>query len=279
MKLAYILILLLLCGHINAQRMSIIDALHLNEELDYRGKKPIKIVENNINYSIIKTEIRDRIIKAFDKSGMMTNFEFYSDNDDSFFARVSFVNDTINKIKIAKTTEVKQKKGIHKEMSKYFYDSKSYLTGSIDLEGDSNVIRKTTIVCNEKGHPTELTLFDSKDKFIAQETATYYYNLNKVVRNIELSEQTVINNKDSSKISLKNENLFPSENEIFNNYGDKVKWKGNREFDKDSFYEREYIYDSFGNWTESKIYIVRIQKNGETFKEIKSIISRQITYE
>lgn len=278
MKLSYFLIVLLLCGQINAQRLSIIDALHLNEEVDYREKKPIKIIENNINYSIVKTEFRDSIIKNFDKNGMMTSFEFYSENNDSVFYRVSYINDTINKIKLAKTTEKRQKKGIHKEISKYFYDEKSFLIGSIDLDSNNNVIRRTTIVCNEKGHPIELSLFDNKDKFIAKEKATYYYNSNKVVRNIDLSEQFVINNKDTWKISLRNENLFPDENEVFNNYGDKVKWNNKNEFDKNSYYEREFVYDPFGNWTESKNYFVRILKNGEIQREIKSFITRQIFY-
>ncbi len=263
----------------NSQRLTIIDALHLHEELDYKGRKPIKIVEKRINYSIIKTEIRDSIIKTFDNNGMIRSYEFYSYNDDSIIVRDAYVNDTINNIKLLKTSEVRQNNTIGKKASKYLYDNQSFLTSIIDYDGDSNVIRKTAIACNEKGHPIELSLFNKEDKLIAKERAIYFYDSNKVVRYIDLTEQIVINSKDSSKISLKNEHLFPSENIVFNNYGDKIKWYSNWKFDKNSYYEREYIYDSFGNWIESKIYVVQIQKNRDPYKEIKSIISRAITYE
>lgn len=264
-------------GRTEAQRLTFIDALQLNEELDYRHKRPIKIVETNLSYSIVGKEIRDKIIKTFDKAGLLSTFEFYTDND-SLIARVSYVNDTLNRLKLSRVYEVRGRNGVMRETSKYGYDNRNFLTGNLDLDNNGNFIRKTTIVCNEKGNPIEVSLLDSNNKLIAKETATYFYSTNKVIRSVEMSDIPVINNKDSLKISMKYENRYPSVDEIYNSYGDKIKWKENSFIDSKMYYEREFNYDNYGNWIDSKIYLVRFRKNGELYKELKSIISREITY-
>lgn len=278
-KLTCLLSLLLLCGHLHAQRLSIVDALHLHEEVDYRGRQPLKIVEHNLRYSIVKTEIRDKIIKTFDTNGQLTSFAFYPENSDSAAATITFLNDTLTRRKLVKTTVLRGPDGTKKETSKYFYDQQAFLTGSIDLDSDGNVIRKIIIACNEKGHPITLSLLDKNDSLIAKEKATYNYSTNKLLQRVEMSEVPVIVSTDSAKISLQKEHLFPAANEVFNSYGDKVKWSSNVDFEKGMYYEREYVYDRFGNWTESKIYAVTPLRNGERQREMKGIITREIIYE
>jgi len=277
-KIIYFLALILVTGRTEAQRLTFIDALQLNEELDYRTKRPAKIVEKNISYSIIGKELRDKIIKTFDQAGLLSTFEFYADND-SLFARVSYNNDTLNRLKLSRVYEVWSRNGLMRETSTYSYDSRNFLTGNLDLDNNGNFIRKTLIICNEKGNPIEVSLLDSNSKLIAKETATYFYNTNKVIRSVVMSDIPVINNKDSLKISLKNESKYPCADEVYNSYGDKIKWKQNSDVDRKMYYEREFNYDNYGNWIDSKIYLVRFRKNGELYKELKSIISREITYQ
>jgi hypothetical protein len=276
-KIIYILVLILAAGRTEAQRLTFIDALQLNEELDYRTKRPTKIVERNISYSMIGKEIHDKIIKTFDKAGLLSTFDFYGDND-SLFARISYGNDTINRLKLSRVYEVWNRNGLIRETSTYRYDSRNFLIGNLDLDNNGNLIRKTTIICNEKGNPLEVSLLDSNNKLIAKEIATYFYSTNKVIRSLVMSDIPVINNKDSLKISIKYESNYPSDDEVYNSYGDKIKWKENRDIDRDMYYEREFNYDNYGNWIDSKIYLVRFRKNGELYKELKSIISREITY-
>lgn len=264
-------------GHTDAQRLTFIDALQLNEELDYRTKRPAKIIETTISYSIIRKEIRDKIIKTFDKAGLLSTFEFYADND-SLVARVSYINDTLNRLKLSRVYEVRSRNNLIRQTSKYSYDSRKFLTGNLDLDSNGNFIRKTKIICNEKGNPIEVSLLDSNNNLIARERATYFYSTNKVIRSIVMSDIPVINDKDSLKISIKYESKYPSVDEVYNSYGDKVKWKEKNDIDRRTYYEREYDYDYYGNWIGSKIYLVRFRKNGELYKELKSIINREISY-
>ena len=267
-----------MCGRIDAQRLTIIDALHLNEELDYRNKRPLVIVEKNINYNWKKEEIHDKIIKTYDQSGLLLTFEFYGDAV-NLFSRISYVNDTLNRLKVLRVVEVLRKDGYYKETSIYSYDIRNFLQKISDLDSNGNVIRKSKLICNEKGHPVELSLFDKMDKLIAKEKAEYIYNRNKVIRSLELNERPVIGAIDSSKISITNESKYLFDDEVFNNMGDKINWMGDYIFEGKRYYEREYTYDNFGNWVESKIYRITVDKNRELYKELKSIITRQFTYQ
>ncbi len=277
-KVYFTIILLLLTGRIEAQRLSIIDALQLNEILDYKTRKPIRIVEKNISFNINDKKSQDKIIKTFDQAGMLLTFEFY-DEKDELFARVTFLNDTIHRIKLKQTFEVWDQNGHFKQTSSYTYDSNYFLKEVTDFDSNGDIIRKSSIVCNDKGHPIELSLFDNKGKLVVKEKAVYFYNTNKVIINIETPDGLVVQDNDSSKISLKNESEYASSYEIYNLQGDKVKWKGNGHFDKDLIYEQEYVYDNFGNWIESKIFLTTIQPDGQPHKKIKSILNREFTYQ
>ena len=114
---------------------------------------------------------------------------------------------------------------------------------------------------------------------IAKEKDEYIYNRNKVIRSLELNERHVIGAIDSSKISITNESKYLFDDEVFNNMGDKINWMGDYIFEGKRYYEREYTYDNFGNWVESKIYRITVDKNRELYKELKSIITRQFTYQ
>lgn len=277
-KTHLIIVLFLLTGHLIAQNLSIIDALHLNEELDYRTRKPVRIVENNISFNINDKEINDKIIKTFDQAGMLLTFEFF-DGNDNLFAKATYSNDTLHRIKLSQTLEVWNKNGSSKVTSLYAYDSNYCLKEANDFDDDGRITRKRSIVCNDKRHPIELSLLDNTGKLFAREKATYFYTTNKVIRTLETHDGQIVNDDDSSKISLKNESSYQCDDETYNSWGDKIRWKGKGFFDKDLIYEREYVYDNFGNWTESKIFLLTVLKDGQPHKKIKSIINREFTYQ
>jgi hypothetical protein len=268
---------MLLCKHAHPQKLSIIDALQLNEEQEYKTRRPGRIVEQTTSFNINDKETKDKMVKTFDAAGMLLTFEFYGDQD-SLFARVTYVNDTLNRIKLSRTMEVWERNGPSKETSIYTYDTNNFLTESIDTDANGKTIRRTSIICNEKGHPIELSLFDGKGKFIYKERATYFYNNNLVIRTAETKDGQIIQGDDSSKISLKHQINFQRPDEKYNSNGDLIQWKGNGFFDKDQMYERTYLYDEFENWIESTIFLWTTDKDGQPLKKIKQIVKREYCY-
>lgn len=276
-KLIYFIILILASGQVQAQKLSIIDALHLNEELEYKTRKPLKIIQKTTSFNLNDRKSSDKIIKTFDESGLLKILEFYGDND-SLFGRVTYVNDTVNRIKLSMTMDLWSRNGVNRETSIYTYNKNNFLEGTTDIDDNGKIIRKTKITCNEKGHPTELRLFDSKGKLYSTEKATYFYKKNKVLRTVQTSDGLVLNEDDSSKISLRNENQFPGVNEVCNNNGDLIRWKGKNFVDKDWIYERVYNYDEFGNWIESKIFQITTGSDGNPIRKVKQIVLKEYFY-
>lgn len=276
-KLISILILTVLFGQVQSQNLSIIDALHLNEELDYQTRKPTRIIERNTSFDLNDKEKNDKTIKHFDGAGLLLSYEFYGDND-SLFARVTYVNDTVNRTKLSRVLEVWARNGLHQETSIYTYKASNILEGTTDLDANGNVIRRTKIICNDKGHPIELSLLDGNGKLFNKERATYFYNTNKVLRTVETSDGIILNSEDSSKISLKYQSNFPNKDEVFNSNGDLVRWKGKNFIDKDMDYEREYVYDESGNWIESKIFQLTSGTDGKPLRKIRQIARREFIY-
>jgi hypothetical protein len=276
-RIFYTILLMLLCAQVYSQNLSIIDALHLNENPDYKTRRPLRIVEKTTSFNINDRKSSDKIIKTFDEAGMLLTFEFYGDND-SLFARITYVNDTLHRIKLSATREVWTRNGISKQTSLYAYDRNYFLTGTTDIDGQGKIIRKTSIRCNEKGHPVELSLFDGDGKFYSKEKATYNYTTNKLLRFAETKDGQIVTDEDSSKISLKEAGNFPEADEVYNSNGDIIRWKGKRVIDKGMIYEREYVYDESGNWTETKIMLLTTNEEGQPLRKVKQMVSKEYTY-
>ncbi|WP_332736211.1 hypothetical protein [Flavihumibacter sp.] len=276
-KLICIFIITVICGQVQSQNLSIIDALHLNEELDYKTRKPTRIIERNTSFDLNDKESNDKTIKHFDGAGLLLSYEFYGNND-SLFARVTYVNDTVNRTKLSRVLEVWARNGLHRETSIYTYSASNILEGTTDLDDKGNIIRRTKIICNDKGHPTQLSLLDGNGKLFNKERATYFYNTNKVLKTAETSDGIVLSSEDSSKISLKYQSNFPNKYEVFNRNGDLVRWKGKNFIDKDIDYEREYVYDEYGNWIESKIFQLTRGTDGKPIRKIRQKVMREFNY-
>ncbi len=258
-----------------ANSQNIYSALQLNQEREYKTKKPKKIVETNTFYNTNSTQV-DKSIKTFDDAGMLFMEERY-DEDGNIKARLTYTNDTINRLKMSNIFESWNQFGFSKETAFYYYDTNHILIGIIDQDAKGNNIRQTEFISNDKGYPIQLTLFDGNGNLFGKEIATYLYEINKVVTSV-VSNQDKILSSDTIKISFKTASQFPNDKEIYNANGDLVNWTSKSFKGEETIFEAEYTYDTFGNCIENRIYKVKIKGNGNKKREIDRIFKKDYTY-
>ena len=258
-----------------ANSQNIYSALQLNQEREYKTKKPKKIVETNTFYNTSGTQV-DKNVKTFDGAGMLLVEERY-DEIGTLKARLTYTNDTTNRLKLTRTFERWNQFGFSKETAFYNYDTNHFLTSTTDKDAKGNILRQSDLVCNDKGHPIQLSLFDGNGNSFGQEIAEYSYDINKVVNSVVSNDGRILSS-DTIKISFKTASLFPNDRETYNTNGDLVNWTSKNFKREETIYEEEYSYDSFGNCMESRIYKVTIKKNGNKKKEIDRIFKKAFTY-
>ena len=258
-----------------AKAQNIFSALHLNEEREYKTRQPKTIVETNTFYNPGKNQV-DKNIKTFDESGMVLMEERF-DESGKLTARLTYTNDTANRLTLTRTFERWTQLGYTRETAFYSYDSNYHLVGTTDKDPSGNVKWQTNLVVNEKGHPVELSLFDGDGNPYGMEIATYLYDRNKAVTSV-LSNEGKVLSTDTIKISFLNASLFPGENDIYNSNGDLTGWVSRSRNGTVTEYEEEYLYDSFGNCTEVKIYEVTVKNNGKRKRKIDRLFKKQYTY-
>ncbi len=135
----------------------------------------------------------------------------------------------------------------------------------------------TTIVCNEKGHPVELTTFDGSGHPYGKETALYLYDKNNVVTSVQRNDGKVLST-DTITISFTNAHLFPAEGKEYNAQGDLTRWTSKRLDGTLTHYEADYTYDSLGNCTEEIIYKVTFKRNGKPQRSTDRIFRKAYSY-
>src|SRR5687768_7695003 len=124
-KLTFSLCLILPVTFINAQ--NIYSALHLNENREYKTAKPKKIVETNIFYNSSGKQV-DKNVKTFDAAGMLLTEERFDENG-NLQARLTYSNDTANKLTLTRIMERWTQLGYSKETAFYTYERNNHLTG------------------------------------------------------------------------------------------------------------------------------------------------------
>ena len=258
-----------------ANSQNIYSALQLNQEREYKTKKPKKIVETNTFYNTSGTQV-DKNIKIFDEAGMLLVEERY-DESGTLKARLTYTNDTTNRHKLTRTFERWNQFGFSKETAFYNYDSNHFLTSTTDKDANGNILRQSDLVCNDKGHPIQLSLFDGNGNSFEKEIATYLYDINKVAISVVFDDGKTLSS-DTIKISFKTASLFPNDGETYNANGDLVNWTSRNFKGEETIYEEEYIYDGFGNCLESRIYKVTIKRNGNKRRDIDRIFKKDFTY-
>ncbi len=274
-KLTIILMLTLCCDYAISQ--SITTALQLNQEREYKTKRPKRIVETNTFYNTNGTQI-DKNIKTFDEAGMLLTEERY-DEVGNRTARLINKNDTANRLILSRRFERWSSLGYSKETAYYNYDEKNFLVSITDKNANDQITFVSKVLCNTKGDPIELLLFDGNKNPYGKEIATYFYDQNKVITTVISNDGKTLSNS-TRKINYEKAYLFPNDLEVYNEKGDLVIVK---EIVPSGFVtkkksEEEYTYDIYGNCTENKIYKVTIRKNGKEKRTIDRIFRKEYTY-
>jgi hypothetical protein len=273
LKLTPLFTLVLFSGPVKPQ--NIYSALHLNQAREYKTVKPRKIVETNTFFNPSGKQI-DKNIKIFDEAGMLITEERY-DESGSLKARLTYTNDTLNKLKLTRTFERWTQFGYLKETAFYSYDSNKFLIGTTDKDANGKVISQTNLICNDKGHPIELSLFDGNGNSFGKETATYLYDKNRVVTSVISNDGKALST-DTIKISFKEASSFANDKEVYNSTGDLISWTSRNLDRTETIFEEEYTYDKFGNCTENKIYKVIVKGSGKRKRTKDRIFKKEYTY-
>jgi hypothetical protein len=272
-KLAILFLLTLFGGLVRSQ--SIYSALQLNAERAYKTKRPKRIDETNIFFNSSGKQV-DRAVKIFDDAGMLLTEERYDDNG-TLKARLTYSNDTIHRVKLSRIFERWTTFGYSKETAIYAYDTNYFLIGTTDKDANGNIIRQTNLVCNERGHPIELSLFDGNGNSFGKETATYLYDKNKVVTSVVSNDDRILS-FDTVKISYIAASKYAADDEVYNVSGDLTNWTSRNLDGTKTIFEAEYTYDNFGNCIENKIFKVRVKGNGKRKRENDRIFRKSYAY-
>jgi|GEM_PF-686336 len=272
-RIIFFLLSLTLCTAVKSQ--NIYSALQLNVNNEYKTKKPLKIIETNSFYSSVGKRT-SKNVKIFDAFGMLINEERF-DEDNNLIARLTYTNDIVRRLKLSRTFERWTKFGANKETAFYNYDTKGYLIEIVDKDAGDNMIRTSRIICNDKGFPLELSLYDGNNKNFGKEIAEYLYDKNKVVTSVISNDGRTIS-ADTIKFHFYNPNPINNHSSTDNLNGDMTRWESTNFDGSKTLYESEYTYDKDGNCTDEIIYKVTIKSNGKKKREINRGFRKQYTY-
>jgi hypothetical protein len=128
---------------------------------------------------------------------------------------------------------------IRKRQQFYTYDNNFFLIGTTNKDANGNIIQQANLICNDKGHPIELSLYDGKGNSFGKETATYLYDKNKVVTSVVANDGRVLSS-DTRKISFTLASKVPGDNEIYNVDGDLTNWTRRNLNGCKTIFEEEY---------------------------------------
>jgi hypothetical protein len=258
-----------------ASSQNIYSALQLNENRDYKTARPKKIVETNTFYNSTGKQV-DKNVKTFDEAGMLLTEERF-DESGNLKAKLTYINDTANKLKLTRIFERWTQLGYSKETAFYTYDSNHNLTGITDKDANGSILRLVNLAVNEKGHPIELALFDGNGNSFGKENASYLYDKNRVITSVVANDGRILST-DTIKISFLKAFMFLSDSETYNSNGDITKSTRRNLNGTVTEFEQEYSYDSYGNCTENRIYKLTVKGNGKLKREVDRVFKKQYTY-
>jgi len=234
-KYSILLLLIFISGLVKSQ--NIYSALQLNEQRDYKARKPKKIAEYNTFYNPTGKTI-NKNIKTFDESGMLLIEERFNEAG-ALSAKLTYQNDTLRKLKLSRTFERWSRFGYSTEIANYEYSKKNALIIITDRDANGNLLRLSEITANDRGYPAALKTFDRNGAQFGTELATYFYNKNILVTTvIDLNDQVL--STDTSKISYINASKFPLQEEVYNSNGDLTYWLRKKADGSGNIKEREY---------------------------------------
>jgi hypothetical protein len=273
LRVVILLLFTIIYGQANSQ--NIYSALHLNDGREYRTRRPKKIIETNVFHNSNGKQV-DKNIKIFDDAGMLLKEERYNE-EGTLTARLTYSNDTVNRLKFSRTFERWNKRGYSRETAFYYYDSSKFLVQILDGNENGKVYQTTEIICNERGLPIQLTLLDGNGSPFGKEVATYSYEKNRVYTSVISNDGRVLSN-DSLTIRVIKTNSLPDSTGTYNANGDLVLWESANLDGTKTIYEEEYDYDKWGNCIENKIYEVTIKEKGKRKRKIDRVFKKDYIY-
>ncbi|MFT4221800.1 hypothetical protein [Dysgonomonas sp.] len=252
-------------------QMNIYTILHLNEkDYDYKTKIPKEVYETRKSYNSDKT-YTSKTTKYYDASGMLEREDrFNSDGDLESF--LTYVNDTVNRIKLSRTYVHLGKYTKKQETAEYIYNN-GQLVKVLDKDKNQNIYFTTEIRNDSKGNPIVIYGYSSNGSLYGRETAEYNYENNTVITSVFSNDSKLLSTK-VNWITFENtkKDCFYNENK------DLIKWKYINLNNKETLYEAEYEYDKSGNIIEEKIYKVTLKPDGKREKKIDKNNKRKYKY-
>ena len=273
-KLTIILALTLISGYAVSQT-SIFSVLSMKQEIEYKTKRPKKIVESTIFYNSNGKRIEkiDKRTKTSDDIGIAF-VEERSDEMGTRF-RLTYVSDTINRVQVARILEQWYHWGGYSKVTAFYsYDERKFLVNCTDMDDNGKVMFVSFILNNEYGDPIGLSLVDGNGNLYGKESAIYDYDRNVVIERVFSNKGALLSSNkwpiDVSKIYFgkKHRNFYNEQGYLIKSVNVRGK-KG---------YLHEYTYDIYGNCTEHRIYKVSFKKNGKEKKTICRIYRKEYTY-
>lgn len=251
--------------------MSIYTILHLNEkDYNYKTKVPKEVHETRKSYNSDKT-YTVKTIKYYDISGMLEREDRFSSDDklESFF---TYVNDTINRIKLSRTYTHLGKYTKKQETAEYIYSNRQ-LIKVIDKDKNQNIYFTTEIRNDSKGNPIVIYGYNSKGNLYGRETADYNYENNTVTTSVFSNDSKLLSTKVNWITFEKTKKEC-----IYNENEDLIKWKYISLDNEETLYEAEYKYDKFDNIVEEKIYKISLKPDGKRDIKIDKNNKRKYKY-
>jgi hypothetical protein len=241
--------------------------LHLNENREYKTVKPKKVIETITFYDPSGTKT-EKNIKVFDNSGMLLTEERFDENG-TLTAKLTYVNDTTKRLILERVLERWNSFGNSKETAYYVYDTDNFLILVEDKNKNGTTINRSEIKNNEKGNPIEFSGFDRNGNFYGKETATYFYDKNKVKISVVSNDGNIVST-DTIKISFKDSFKYKEDKETYNDRGDLTEYSSKNFNGTFTTYKEEYQYDIAGNCIENKIHEVIMKPNGKQKLKLKN---------
>ena len=258
------------------QAQNIYTILHLNEPVDYKARRPQKIIERDKFYHGPDTPDFEKIIKTYDTAGMLTRVEYYNRNGD-LTSRRRLANDTLRRLVLTDTTERWTSLGYQEETAQYAYDSSNHLTDVVNRDEYGKTIDSYIVSNDDQGNPTEMTGYGPGGEVLGRQTGEYRYTINRVYVHVYSADGRLVST-DTLKIGLRDAYLHPGRGEQYNEQGDIIQSIRVRRDGAADAYHSEYTYDPFGNCTDEKIYRVTQTDNGRLRLHLEQEFKRVYIY-
>lgn len=245
----------------------------MNQDREYKTVKPKMIYEANTYYLSGKPIIIN-IIKTLDQRGTLVTEERFAENGDKIL-KLQYLNDTIN-VKIISLIFERWTRGYEKMFFNYTYDSNKCLKSITEKDSTGKVVDRYEYECNDKGHPFQVYQFDKNGERVLKESASYFYSQN-FAETLQYINGTSIS-KDTIKINGKLACKFSATTETYNSSCDIVSFKRYDANGNEFLFEREYIYDSYGNRVEERSFTISTDPDGKQLKEPDEILKKKYLY-